>query len=73
MACAIPFAELAPGASVRFTTIDGKYYMSIRDLIMVVCEKSAKAASQTWTRDITQEQIEELSEFTSSKQFPGNS
>lgn len=36
----IPLDELAPGATIRFTVIDGVQYLSIRDFIMHVCETS---------------------------------
>jgi hypothetical protein len=32
----IPLDEIAPGATVRFTVIDGVQYLSIRDFIMHV-------------------------------------
>ena len=38
-------------ASVRFAVNDGVQYLSVRDLIRVMCEKDAVAASQVWLRD----------------------
>ena len=67
----VPFGELLDGATVRATTINGKNYMSIRDLIMVVCEKTSKRASETWKRDINDDKKQELSEFLNTFQFRG--
>ena len=36
----IPFDEIAPGATVRFTVKDGTQYISIRDIIIHVCKKN---------------------------------
>lgn len=44
------FDELVPGATVRFTVVDGVQYLSVRDLIMVVCEKDANHAQEVWRR-----------------------
>ena len=55
MAQLIPFAELTGGTeSVRFPVINGGTYMSIRDIIMVVCKKKPNDASDTW-QDISDE------------------
>ena len=35
----ISFDDVTLGASVRFTTIEAKQYLSVRDLIMCLCEK----------------------------------
>lgn len=72
MACVVPFSEVLDGATVRFTNIDGKHYLSVRDFIMVVCDKSAKAASQVWNRNLSEEQHHELAEFVNKFQFTGN-
>jgi hypothetical protein len=67
----IPFDEIIPGATVRFTVINGVQYLSVRDLISVICGKTNKEASQTWIRDINNEQKAELSSFCGNFQFPG--
>ena len=67
----IPFDEIIPGATVRFTVINGEQYLSVRDLISVICGKTNKEASQTWIRDIDNEQKAELSSFCGNFQFPG--
>ena len=66
----IPFDDIVPGASVRFTFIDGVQYLSIRDIIMHVCDKDNKRASEVWERlDATKKA--ELSSFCRIFQFPG--
>ncbi len=69
MSCVIPFGELVPDANVRFVRINGKYYMSIRDLIMVFCETDKNYACKIWRR-ITEEQKKEVG--TLQNQFPGS-
>jgi len=67
----IPFHELVPGSEgVRFTTVEGTPFMSVRDIIMVVCEKDANHASQTW-RELSASLKDELNQFLVSFQFPG--
>ena len=36
----IPLDEIAPGATIRYTVIDGVQYLSIRDFIMHACGTS---------------------------------
>ena len=66
----IPFDEIVPGASVRMTVIDGKQYLSIRDIIMYMCDKNNHRAAQTW-REIPENQKEEVKKYIISFQFPG--
>lgn len=67
----IPFHELVPGSEgVRFTTIQNVPYMSARDIIMVVCDKDSKRASETWI-NLPETFKNELSEFVGNFQFPG--
>ena len=67
----IPFTELTGGTeSVRFTVINGGTYMSIRDIIMAVCKKTAHDASDTW-QDIPDEKKSEVAECLRRFQFPG--
>ena len=70
MACAIPFDELVPNASVRYQMIDGQSYMSIRDLIMMYCSTNRKNASKIWNR-MTDDVMKEISPFIHYFQFPG--
>ena len=67
----ISFAELTGGTeTVRCTTIDGKTYMSIRDIIMLVYSKNNDTAGRVW-RDFEDTFKEELLEYLESFQFPG--
>ena len=71
MAQLIPFAELTGGTeTVRFTVIKEKTYMSIRDIIMVVCKKDKDMAGRVW-RDLDKTHKKELRHFLSNFQFPG--
>jgi len=67
----IPFGEIAPGASVRFTYIDGDQYLSIRDIIMHLCDKDNNRAAQTW-REMPCNHKNELAPYCKSFQFPGS-
>ncbi len=71
MSCVIPFGELVPDANVRFVRIDGKYYMSIRDLIMVFCETNNDYAAQIW-RKMDQDRKNEVRAFISNHKFSGS-
>lgn len=64
------FDELVSGATVRFALIQGVQYLSIRDLIMVVCDQDNKHASKTWSR-ISDERFSEVSTFCRNLKFPG--
>jgi len=44
------FDEIIPNASVRVAVVDGIQYLSIRDLIMVMCVKNGNDAGQIWRR-----------------------
>lgn len=46
----IPFDDIAPGAEVRFAVIDGKQYLSVRDVIMCICGVDANEAGRIWRR-----------------------
>ena len=69
-ASVIPFDEIVPGSTVRVATIDGVQYLSIRDIIMCVCGKDMKRASETWER-LTPERKQEVSAFCGNLKFPG--
>jgi hypothetical protein len=66
----IPFDEIAPGATVRFTVKDGTQYLSIRDIIIHMCKKNNDRAGAIW-RNLRPEQKEELREFIMKYQFQG--
>ena len=71
MAQLILFAELTSGTeSACFTVINVKTYMSICDIIMVVCNKNKDQAGRTW-RDMDDCHREEARPFLSTFQFPG--
>jgi len=46
----LDFSEIKPGAEVRCTKIDGVLYLSVRDLIMVVCKKDGNQGMEVWRR-----------------------
>lgn len=67
----IPFHEVIPGSEgVRFTTIENVPYMSVRDIIMVVCDKDNNDAGQIWRR-LPEDYKKELQPFLLQCQFPG--
>ena len=67
----IPLDEIAPNACVRFTTVDGKCYLSIRDIIMVVSKKDNKRASQTWRDMVSDKKMLVCKLEVTMYQFPG--
>ena len=66
----LPLDELKAGATVRFTVIDGVQYLSIRDLIMVVCGKNQNDSGEVW-RKLSDDKKTEVDSFLASYQFPG--
>ena len=64
------FGELIPNASVRFTIINGMQYLSIRDLIMVVCDKDGNQSHEVWRR-LPEHQKDEVKVFCLNFKFPG--
>ena len=66
----IPFDEIVPGATVRPATIDGLQYLSVRDVLMYLCDKTAKRANEKWDR-LSDEVKNELAAFCGKFQFPG--
>lgn len=55
----IPFDEIVPGATVRFTNIDGVQYLSISDIIKHICAKDFRGASKVW-RNLPEEKKAEV-------------
>ena len=55
----IPFDDIVPGGEVRFTVIDGKQYLSVRDVIMCLCDKDNIRAAETW-RNLSNDHKSEL-------------
>ena len=70
MTAMISFGEIIPGATVRSIVIEGKQYLSIRDMIMVVSNKDNKHASKIWER-LPQEYKDELEAYVTFQQFQG--
>lgn len=70
----VPFHELVPEGqnqkSVRFTVIDGIQYLSIRDIIMVMCNKNQNRAVEVWAR-LPEHYKEEITAFCGNHQFKG--
>lgn len=64
------FDDVVPGAKVRFAVIDGVQYLSIRDLIMIVCDQTNKHASTTWINMNFQTKYD-LEKDTIIYKFPG--
>lgn len=58
----ISFNEIIPEATVRVAVIDGVQYLSIRDIIMVMCDQNGNDAGQTWRRmpDINKNEVSTL-------------
>ena len=55
----IAFNELVPGAEVRFTKIDGIPYLSVRDIIAVVCGQNKNRSAEIW-RELPESRMEEV-------------
>ena len=77
------FEELFDGFEARYCYIDGKYYISVRDLIIGMCVESPKKdaeswnaackyASNTWQKITKNSKIEELNDSFRCFQFEGN-
>jgi len=70
MTAMISFGEIVPGATVRFIVIEGKEYLSIRDLIILICGKKNNEAGEVW-RKLSAETKLELKEYIVKHQFEG--
>ena len=66
----IPFDEIVPGASVRSMVIDDTQYLSIRDIIMHMCDRPNDHATKTW-RDLKDDFKNEIKDLVKEYQFPG--
>jgi len=67
---AIPFDDIVEGSTVRLTEIDDVQYLSIRDIIMHVCNKNGNNSASVW-RNLSDEKKFKLSPFVKNYQFPG--
>lgn len=66
----IPFDDIAQNSSVRVAVVDGVQYLSIRDIIMVMCSQNMDRAGKTW-RNIPDSFKEEVRQFLTSFKFKG--
>jgi len=66
----ISFGEIIPGATVRLIVIEGKQYLSVRDLIRHMCDKTIDTAGRVW-RNISEDLKEELQDHMVEHQFKG--
>jgi len=66
----IPLDEILPGAAIRVTVISGVQYLSVRDLIMFVCDATVDYAGQIW-RNVSFSRKSEVQDHLSSFHFPG--
>jgi hypothetical protein len=66
----IPFDDIVPGATVRFTVIQDMQYLSVRDVLMHICDLSSVRANEKW-RLLPDEVKTEVVEFICNFQFPG--
>ena len=66
----IPFDEIVSGSSVRCVVIDNTQYLSIRDIIMHMCDRLNDHAGKTW-RDLKDDFKNEIKELVKEYQFPG--
>jgi len=56
MTLVISLEEIAPNSSVRAVEVNHIYYLSIRDIIMVVCNTNNNYAGYIWRKIITERQ-----------------
>jgi hypothetical protein len=66
----IPFDEIVPGATARLALIDGVQFLSVRDVLMHLCNLTSIAATQKW-RLLSDEAKNEVEQFLRNFQFPG--
>ena len=67
----IPFDDIVLGGEVRFAVIDGKQYLSVRDVIMCVCGVGNDEAGKIWRRLSPQRKDEIQTTAWLKFQFPG--
>lgn len=66
----IPFDEITVGATVRVCVVDSVQYLSIRDVIMHLCNLTPKRANEKWER-VSSEVKKELAALCGQYKFPG--
>jgi hypothetical protein len=62
--------EITSGATMRYIIIEGKQYLSVRDLIMHLCNKNQNDGGEVW-RNLSSDKKKEVQEFVLHVQFPG--
>ena len=66
----ISFHDIVPGGEVRFVVIDGKQYLSVRDVIMCICRVNNDNAGKI-SRRVSPQHKQELKPFLAAHQFSG--
>jgi hypothetical protein len=66
----IPFDDIVAGATVRVAVINGMQYLSVRDLIMHLCDKDMNQANEVWRR-MPETHKDELKASCFNFKFPG--
>jgi hypothetical protein len=64
------FNEIVPDATVRFAVINDVQYLSVRDLIMVLCGKDRNQSAEVWRR-LPEVNKNEVKAFCFNYQFKG--
>jgi hypothetical protein len=62
--------EITSGATMRYIIMEGKQYLSVRDLIMHLCNKNQNDGGEVW-RNLSSDKKKEVQEFVLHVQFPG--
>lgn len=71
MTSVIPFAEIKADARVRCARINGRNYLSVRDIIMAVCDQNNNRANETWRNILKDHKFQEVNDFFVNHQFEG--
>ena len=66
----LSFEELCNGAFVRVASVHGVNHLSVRDIIMVVCQKNNNDAAEVWRR-LNDDHRSGLNGYLKFHQFPG--
>lgn len=66
----VSFEELGISSSVRIVQLEGVNYLSVRDIIMIICVKNNNDAGKVWHR-LDEEHKTGLDSYLKTFQFPG--
>ena len=66
----VSFNDIVPGATVRVVKLDSVPYLSIRDVIMCVCNKNHNDSGEVW-RKLPEDSKNEVQYFILNYKFPG--